>query len=176
VVRAQIGNELGVASVDKTNENALATVTADGSNTFTVSVADARNLRIGMMIDVTHTSGSPVRIGNRSIDAIVGTTGVITYSGADGTVQAGDLVFLTGQYEPATPPVVNGQSRDDYANLNGGASIYQGTMHFAAGSIQAMRERLTAISGTTYSSAELDKMTYNDLVYALRVNDIGGIK
>lgn len=37
--------------------------------------------------------------------------------------------------------------------------------------ITAMRSRLQTISATTYSDAELNKMTYNDLVYALRVND-----
>jgi hypothetical protein len=37
-----------------------------------------------------------------------------------------------------------------------------------------MRDRLTAISATTYSAAELDKMTYNDMVYAIRVNDYAG--
>lgn len=38
-------------------------------------------------------------------------------------------------------------------------------------SITAMRARLTAISGTTYSSANLDVMSVNDMIYALRVND-----
>lgn len=38
-------------------------------------------------------------------------------------------------------------------------------------SITAMRARLTAISATTYSSANLDTMSVNDMVYALRVND-----
>lgn len=31
--------------------------------------------------------------------------------------------------------------------------------------------RLTAISATTYSQANLDRMTRNDKIYALRVND-----
>lgn len=38
-------------------------------------------------------------------------------------------------------------------------------------SVAAMRARLTAISGTTYSSANLDIMSVNDMIYALRVND-----
>lgn len=40
-----------------------------------------------------------------------------------------------------------------------------------ADTITALRTRLQAISATTYSDAQLDKMTYNDLIYALRVND-----
>jgi hypothetical protein len=41
-------------------------------------------------------------------------------------------------------------------------------------SISAMRTRLTAISGSLYTSAELDRMSVNDMVYALRVNDDPG--
>jgi hypothetical protein len=38
-------------------------------------------------------------------------------------------------------------------------------------SVSAMRTRLTAISATAYSAANLDAMTVNDMVYALRLND-----
>ena len=38
-------------------------------------------------------------------------------------------------------------------------------------SIGAMRTRLTAISGTTFTAARLDAMTENDMVFALRNND-----
>jgi hypothetical protein len=37
--------------------------------------------------------------------------------------------------------------------------------------IGAMRTRLTAISATAYSAANLDKMTRNDMVHALRLAD-----
>jgi len=40
--------------------------------------------------------------------------------------------------------------------------------------INAMRTRLTAISATAYSSANLDKMTRNDMVSALRQADEAG--
>ncbi len=40
--------------------------------------------------------------------------------------------------------------------------------------INAMRTRLTAISATAYSSANLDKMTRNDMVHALRLADEAG--
>lgn len=36
---------------------------------------------------------------------------------------------------------------------------------------ESLDERLNAISGTTYSQAQLDKMTVNDKIYALRLND-----
>lgn len=37
--------------------------------------------------------------------------------------------------------------------------------------ITSMDARLTAISATTYSQANLDRMTFNDKVYALRLID-----
>lgn len=38
-------------------------------------------------------------------------------------------------------------------------------------SILAMRTRLAAINGTTFSSARLDLMTANDMLYAIRMSD-----
>lgn len=35
----------------------------------------------------------------------------------------------------------------------------------------SLRARLTAISASTYSTANLNLMTINDMVYALRMND-----
>lgn len=37
--------------------------------------------------------------------------------------------------------------------------------------LTSMRARLTAIDATLYSSANLDKMSYNDMLYAIRMND-----
>lgn len=37
--------------------------------------------------------------------------------------------------------------------------------------VTAMRTRLTAINGSLYTAAYLDKMTENDMLYALRVAD-----
>lgn len=38
-------------------------------------------------------------------------------------------------------------------------------------SITALRARLTAIDATYYTSAKLDEMTVNDMVYAVRLAD-----
>lgn len=44
-------------------------------------------------------------------------------------------------------------------------------------SISAMRTRLAAADGTYYTSAELDRMTVNDMVWALRsIDDATTIK
>lgn len=43
-------------------------------------------------------------------------------------------------------------------------------------SVNSLRSRLTTISATKYSTARLDAMTVNDMVYALRVEtgDVAG--
>jgi hypothetical protein len=56
-------------------------------------------------------------------------------------------------------------------NINGGDDAGAGQDLDNADTITALRTRLTAISATTYSAAELDKMTENDMIYALRVLD-----
>jgi hypothetical protein len=46
-----------------------------------------------------------------------------------------------------------------------------------ADNLAILRARLTAINAVPYSAAQLNKMTYNDMLYALRVNDFPtGIK
>ncbi len=43
--------------------------------------------------------------------------------------------------------------------------------------VTAMRTRLTANSGTTYTDAKLNTMTKNDMLYAIRMgNDLAGVK
>lgn len=41
-------------------------------------------------------------------------------------------------------------------------------------SVGALRTRLTAINSGYYTSGRLDKMTKNDMVYAVRLNDDAG--
>lgn len=41
-------------------------------------------------------------------------------------------------------------------------------------SLSALDTRLNAISGTIYAQSVLDKMTVNDKIYALRLNDDAG--
>jgi len=77
----------------------LATITADGANT--VTVADTMYLQLGMQVDIvdgtTLAAATPtVKVSNRQITAINTTTGVVTYSGADGTAVAGDVITRTG--------------------------------------------------------------------------------
>lgn len=58
-------------------------------------------------------------------------------------------------------------------NMNGSTTV-QGELADATlnpDSTANLRTRLAAISAGTYTSAYLDKMTHNDMLYALRLND-----
>lgn len=77
----------------------LGTVTADGANT--VTVADAMYVQLGMQIDIldgtTLGNATPtVKASNRQVTSVDVTTGVVTYSGADATAVAGDVLVRTG--------------------------------------------------------------------------------
>ena len=60
--------------------------------------------------------------------------------------------------------------------LNGGDDAQAGLVLTNAGgrTIAQLRARLTAISGTTYTAARLNTMSYNDMVYAVRQADHPG--
>lgn len=179
MARAMIGSEVGVSAVDKVDETSLGAITADGVNTFTVSVADARNnFRPGQLIDFVNKTTGAVLAAGRTVNAMDITTGVITYSGADVTTVPGTTQpYLSGQWELAQPAATPVGGREDYANINGGLGVGTGFDNNVFGSIDSMRTRLTAISATTYSAAQLDLMTMNDMIYAIRVNDqLGSIK
>jgi len=60
---------------------ALAAITADGSNTFTVD--NLQYLRVGMYIDLINSSTDAVLAAYRKITAINTSTRVVTYDGAD---------------------------------------------------------------------------------------------
>lgn len=59
-------------------------------------------------------------------------------------------------------------------NINGGASDQAGHWDTDYSDIAALRARLAAISGTTYTAARLNAMTMNDMIYAVRLNDSPG--
>lgn len=58
-------------------------------------------------------------------------------------------------------------------NLNGGGNNGERSEHEDTDyvTVTALRARLTAIDGTYYTAARLNAMTYNDMVYAVRLND-----
>lgn len=58
-------------------------------------------------------------------------------------------------------------------NLNGGTAVDAGLFltNSAAQTIASLKARLTAFNATSYTPARLAAMSYNDLVYAVRVSD-----
>jgi len=162
MARAQLGNIVGVAAVDQGAK--LAEITADGVNTVTVSVADARKFRPGQTIDLLTKSSGAVIASARTIDQINMTTGVITYSGADVTAVPGTTaIYDSGDYKAANP------AQDLQTNVNGGGGIGAGLFLPSMDTIDEMRARLKVIAAGTYTDAYLDLMTVNDMVYAIRL-------
>lgn len=76
----------------------LATVTADGVNTVTVS--NLRWVDIGTQVDILSADGLTVRAANRQITAVNDATNVATYDGADASASiiATDIIVRTGNY------------------------------------------------------------------------------
>lgn len=170
MARGQIGNNLGVAAVDP--GPIVAEITADGINTVTVSAANARKLRVSQTIDIVNKSTGAVLASARTIDAITA-AGVVTYSGTDEAAVPGThAIYDSGDY--TSYPPTGAFARKGYTNFNGGPGPGIGFAMNQALTIDEMRARLKVIAATTYTDAELDKMTYNDMIYALRVNDAAG--
>lgn len=163
MVQAQVGNAHGLTAISpRTGGSLLGAVTADGINTVTVAAADLPKLSAGMVIDIATRSTGAIVASARTITNIT-SAGVVTYDGADVAATVNDGVYPTGKVSPS------GRS-----NLNGGISANEGLDLDNLDTIAAMRTRLQAISATTYSDTELNKMTMNDLAYAIRVNDAPG--
>lgn len=76
--------------------------------------------------------------------------------------QIGDKMGLT------TSHVGDADSR---SNITGSTDPESGFDDADLDSISAMRTRLAAIDASYYTTARLDQMTHNDMVYAIRVND-----
>lgn len=71
---------------------------------------------------------------------------------------------------------VNANSGAQRTNMNGSLTV-SGELADATlnhDSITNLRTRLAAISGATYTASVLDRMTYNDMLYAWRLSDFSG--
>jgi hypothetical protein len=177
MARAQIGNDPGLTAVDKTNETLLGSVVSVTANNFVVSAAEFRNFKVGQTIDllVEATGSATGGAAGRTVVGLNSATNTVTYSGDDiATLDDSFAAYRAGAWEPATPVSAGGVTKDLYTNFNGGTSLGSGFDSNVFGSIDAMRARLKVIASTTYTDAELDKMTMNDMVYAIRLNDAPG--
>lgn len=155
----QVGNRHGVTA--KTGHRPLlATVTADGVNTITVDTP--ANIAVGSVIDIVHkTTGAELAV-DRTVTSIT-SAGVVTYDGADVAATTDHGVYLANEYATTAPN-----------NINGGPTPGKGFELGSLDSIDEMRARLAAIDGTEYTAARLNSMTYNDMVFAIRLNDASG--
>lgn len=135
----------------------LADITADGANTITLD--SIRRITVGDFIDILNKATGAVLASHRQVTSLT-SAGVLTYGGADAVAVPGThAVYRDG----AGAPTGN-------VSVSGGPTPQAG-FNMDLGSIDSLRARLTEINATTYSAAELDKMTENDMVYAVRVND-----
>lgn len=157
MANAQVGNRNGFTAVG--NSGFQANITADGANTVTVD--DTFDIPVGSSIDLVNKTTGAVLASNRVVQSLT-SVGVLTYSGADVAAVPGTTVVVsTGTTTQTT-----------YNNLNGGSSPSEAFHMGGEGlTIARLRSRLTALNATTYSSAELDKMTENDMLYAVRINE-----
>lgn len=154
----QIGNTLELAAVGS-QSTLLCNVTADGVNTVTVD--DLTKIFAGQVVDIVNKATGAVLASARTITNIT-SAGVVTYNGGDVTAVAGTHgLYPTGTYGTGSAKV----------NANGGFADGSGFDIDAVDTIDAARARLTAINGTIYTAARLNQMTFNDMLYAIRVND-----
>lgn len=160
----QIGNLLEVPAVDQV-DGKIAEITADGVNTVTVAVADVWKFFVGQTINMRLKSSMAALASNRSITGLTD-AGVITYSGPDAASTPG----LHAIYTAAVPNTTLSLGSGSPSNFNGGPGFSEPFDSSVFRNIKRMREVLTAISATAYSSARLDAMTMNDMVYALRAH------
>lgn len=154
----QIGNVYGVAA-NGNMPTILSTISADGANTITVS--DINKFRVGQSIDIVNITTGVVLATNRLVTSLT-SAGVLTYNGADATAVPG----THGVYR------VGGYAATGAANLNGGTAADAGFRDFDhPDSVLGMKNRLIALDPTTFTTARLAAMTFNDLVYAIRMLD-----
>lgn len=152
----QVGNAHGVTAVGSTR-GFIGNVTADGINTVTLD--SVKGLSAGDRIDLIDPSNGTVLASNRLVTNITN-AGVVTYDGADMAATVAHDAFKAGTYTPS-----------GLVNTNGGNSDQTGYVDTDLLTIESMKSRLAVIDSGLYTDAKLNQMTYNDMVYAIRLAD-----
>lgn len=169
MANTQIGNTVGVIEVQGTaSQSEVQTVTGGAtSGNFKLRFGTQETANIAF-----NASAATIQTALRNLSNI-SATGVACSGGPLNTTPV--VCTFGAEYAAVDVPtlvVVN-------VDLAGGTVTAANTTAMASGpffdsdmsSIAAMRTRLTAIDGTLYASAYLDKMSYNDMKYALRQHD-----
>lgn len=151
-----------VAYTDKRRSSAGASV-ADGDSRhvgkthFTANGAGTTTTIVGA--DATLATGvNVVRVGDK-----------YKVYNSDGTIQEETVVTVTSVASSAGTTTVTFTPALSGATASG--DVLKTDSPNAYNDNNSLDARLTAIDATLYSQANLDKMTQNDKVYALRVND-----
>lgn len=157
----QVGNKLGVAQPGGLNNQIP--ITADGANTVTVGAPGLYNLQSAAVIDIIHKTTGVVLAAARTITDIT-SAGVVTYNGAD-------VAAVPGTHVVVQSGGTVGAAQNNYANVNGGNGPQSPFEDASTSSIEDMRARLQLQDAAAFTTARLNSMTYNDLVYASRIYD-----
>lgn len=155
----QVGNIHGVTTVGSAT-GFIANVTADGINTVTLD--SVKGLSAGDRIDIIDPATGAVLASNRLVTNITN-AGVVTYDGADVAATTAHDVFFTGTFTSSSR-----------SNINGGNNDQTGYVDTDMLTISSAKARLTAINSTLYTADLLNQMTWNDMIYAIRLADSPG--
>lgn len=141
----------------------LALITAHAANQVTVD--DVTRIRPGVNYSIGQDSAGVA--ANDVLVTSVASTGIVIYSGTDrsGVISDGNSKLYVNRFHQKVSPT----------NMSGGYDVREGFhRHGDFLSIQSMRDRLAIINPTYYTAVMLNGLTFNDLVYALRLADAPG--
>lgn len=139
--------------VDRRRANpVLATLSGAQATVNHWTVGSNVNLEVGQIVDCVSAIGGTLR-GQRTITAIAGTD--ITYNGADITTDAAGDLLIPANYPQRVASALVGVPANWW-------------------NVDAMRARLIVLNGSYYTTARLDQMSENDMVFALRTLDSPG--
>lgn len=159
-----LGNTIGVTSVGNPDSK-LTEVSADVANGFLVGAgADIHKFYLNQpIIFRVKTTGAVFGTTARLVTGITN-LGVVNYDGADVTLVPGTHAV----YDDCMGVASTSVGSDVRSNQNGGPSARRGFTITPFGDLESLRSYLAGLDVGYFTAARLDKMTLNDMVYAVR--------
>lgn len=165
MANTQIGSVHGVNQVGPVDAK-LAEITADGANQCGVAAGDLHKFQEGQKVAFRiKATGAIFGATIRTCTGIIWIGNAFTYDGADLTLVPGTHAVYDGDAATAAQSTV---ASNRPQGINGGSSSRRGYTDEDLNTIQGMRDALSVYLPGTYTSAYLDAMTYNDMVFAVR--------
>jgi hypothetical protein len=153
---SQIGSTIGLCA--RPISPLIANITADGANTVTVT--EWRRLRLNQHVDIRTKATGAVVAADRTITGLTN-AGVVTYSGADVAATVAEGLYPVGEWAAGPRSIANG-----------GTSARRGfDLGAQTDTIEDLRQRLIDVNPSYYTTVLLNGLSYNDLVYAVRLVD-----